>query len=189
MTTPIDNDRRWDVLADTWKARDESATPSTESLRDSVERTGARMRRWRIADAALTVAALAIAVWSCSRRTYNGYFLAIDISAVTAVVWLFSLVSGRNLWRPLGETTTDYIALMRRRVIRRRWTVWLALVLLAVQLCVGWLMNDRERILTPTDAPLLSVAGVVCWIAWAIWEYRRTRRELRELTYIEDVNS
>jgi len=184
---PLDNDAgAWSAIGDEWRMIDEPAGAERTDLRLSVTRESRRMRRMLLLEAALTIVAILVIIWSLTRapRPY-GVFFAIDTGAVLCIVWIFSIVTGRGLWRAAGASTADYLALARRLARRRLHTVHLALALLAAQVIVMIALPGVRIGSSDVVTMLASGGGALTWLVWAVFARRRALRDLRGLDAIE----
>ena len=188
--TNHDDTELWTTLASQWQGISPAHDGPPTQLRDYVDRQARRIRRVLALDIAVTVASLAFVAWALSHvRGLFSVLVSADFAVVLVIVWTFSLVTGRGLWRASAASTAEYLALARRFALRRLHTAHLAMVMLVTQVAVVLLFFPRAPL--SGDAPMgtLPVVGAIAWLAWAVVTRRRARRELRGLDEIEPPHS
>lgn len=172
MNEQLDEGNAWAALASAWQQRTDPPPIDALALRAYVRRETTRMYRWLVAEIALSVGAVAFSVWLLVERADSqGIVVAMDIWAVLAIVWAFSLTGRRGLWKPTTESTKAFLDIGRRHALLKVRTAWLAAVLVIVQLIVA----------LATSGPITSwnaTAAALC-LMWAGWFGRRARRETR----------
>lgn len=107
----------------------------------------------------------------------------------TAAIWAFTLWNRRGVWAPYGETTLDFLALLRVRAQRRIQSAWfsqivicLAMVVMAREIAAAW----REGEVRSVDWVWIGLSAYsVAVIVWGVWTWRRARREIRDLDALE----
>lgn len=183
MTSPNDAEL-WNALSRQWQTL--AADHPVIDLRAYVDRHRRRLRWLFFLDIAVTVAAVAAAVWFfLYDRWPFGVLFAVDTLAVLVIVWTFSIVTGRGLTRASASSTSDYLGLARRFARRRLQTVHLALALLVGQLIVVGLLFPSVHSPVARSFPLVPAGGTIAWLVWAFVTRRRTLRELAALDAIE----
>ena len=103
----------------------------------------------------------------------------------TAAVWGFTLWNRRGLWRPLGQDTTSFLHLVRKRAARRLAAAKfaLALILVEVALAVGLLL------VAPTRQALLALLFLGAAAGIAFRARGAARRALDHLDRLDDEAS
>lgn len=176
----------WTTLARQWQEMAPRSEDPSRSLRDYVDLHSRRIRRLLMLDIAVTVAALAFVAWALARDPGPfSILVSADFGVVLLIVWTFSIVTGRGLWRAAAASTSDYLALARRFARRRLHTAHLAMVMLVAQLAAVVLLFPRAPIPVAVPFHVLPIGGGAAWLAWAVVARRRALRELRGIDEIE----
>ena len=181
-------DELWTTLARQWQDIAPSGLGDTppSSLRGYVEAHSHRLRRLLLLDIGVTVAAIAFAGWSLARdRGAFSILISVDFAIVLVIVWTFSIVTGRGLWRSSATATSEYLALARRFALRRLHTAHLAMALLVAQVAAVLLFFPRPPWRVGMPFALLPIVGGFAWLVWAVAARRRALRELRGIDEIE----
>ena len=103
----------------------------------------------------------------------------------TAAIRAFTLWNRRGVWAPYGETTLDFVTLLRIRAQRRIRSAWFSQIVI----CVAMLLMAREIAAAWRVGEVRAVNWVwiglsaysVAVIVRGVWTWRRARREIREL--------
>jgi len=178
----------WSALTDVWQRQTAWAAPEFPGgILGRKVRAHRRLMRWVLAvEVLITVASLAASVallrW---HGGITGTAAAVYTWVLLAVVWSFAVSNRRGTWRPVAETTRAYLDLSALRCRRQLRTVWLVIVLAAVQFgCVTlWLaarVLQTPSLLTPSRALVGWIVGglmTAIYVGWAVWFRRRTLRE------------
>jgi len=185
MTSPNDTEL-WSALSRQLQTLARDGEGSTIALQAYVERHRRRLRWLRFLDIGVTIVAVCACVWFIAHdRSAFSVLFVVDTLAVLAIVWTFSIVTGRGLSRATAASTAEYLTLARRFAHRRLQTVHLALALLAAQILVVGLMFPAMESPLARSFPPLPVAGT---IAWLVWTFVTRRRALRELATIDALD-
>lgn len=185
MTSPNDTEL-WSALSREWQTIARDGGHSTLALRTYVERHRRRLRWLRLLDVAVTLVALCAAIWFLVRyRGAFGVLFGIDTLAVLAIVWTFSIVTGRGLHLASASSTAEYVALARRFARRRLQTVHLALALLVAQVLVVTLVFPSMETPLARSVPILPSGATIVWLVWAFVTRRRAMRELAAIDALE----
>jgi hypothetical protein len=114
MTVPADE---WVGLRTKW--RGEPTTPRSADalvrLRQRVHRHDNRMRLVIATEVALTVFVIAVAWSSLMHPSGRGVLPAIATFVLIVACWAFAIWNRRGSWRPLSESTSEYLRLSRVR--------------------------------------------------------------------------
>ena len=117
----------WEVLGAEWRDQN-PASPATGG--DAADRLRRRVRRhtreqWLelAGEIALTIF-FALRGWSLlAEPDGRGILPALAIFGMTTFVWCFALWSRRGSWRPLGESTLEYVRLSHARIRSARHSI------------------------------------------------------------------
>ena len=179
------SDYEWNQLARTWTDAGDRA--ETEWIRERVRRK-TRALRWVVASEVAITFAVVLMLVAMSQTTPSSHGLVIGAATLghTAICWGFAIWNRAGIWRPLGESTRDYLVLARERCRRERRSARFVIALVAVETLAmtAWAAtSDRPAApqgLLPTWwlSPTLVIGGA---IGWALWAERRARRELARL--------
>ena len=179
----------WTTLARQWQDISPASESPTTGLRSYVDLHSSRLRRLFVLDIGVTVAALACAAGFLSHdRGAFSILISLDIAVVLVIVWTFSLVTGRGLWRASASSTSEYLALARRFALRRLHTVHLTIALLVAQVAAVLLFFPQVPFRPGLPFSLLPIVGGVAWFAWAVVTRRRVLRELRGIDEISTAD-
>jgi hypothetical protein len=174
----------WTTLARQWQDISPASGPAA-GLRSYVDLHSRRLRRLFVLDIGVTVSALACAAGFLSHdRGPFSILISLDIAVVLVIVWTFSLVTARGLWRASASSTSEYLALARRFALRRLHTVHLTIALLVAQVAAVLLFFPQVPL---RPGLLFSVLPIVGGVAWFVWAVATRRRVLRELRDIDDI--
>lgn len=178
----------WETLGAEW--RDAPATSAASGSVPSLQRLLARQRRRMLtglaADVAVTLLFAAFVGWMLLRHPGPATtWLAANVTAMLVAAWGIALWSRRGSWRPLGESTQDFLALARRRSRRTGRALDLSLVLVALQLLfvlVWTRVGPRGPAVGPVPGGrLIAVVAVAVFVAGILVARARVRREVRQL--------
>jgi hypothetical protein len=188
--TDHDDAELWTTLAREWQEISAPGEHSPSGLRSYVDLHSRRLRRLLLLDIAVTIAALACAGWFLAQdREPFSILISLDIAVVLVVVWTFSLVTGRGLWRASAASTSEFLALARRFALRRLHTTHLAIALLVAQVAAVLLFFPRVPLPLGLPVRVLPIIGAIAWLAWAVGARHRALRELRGIDEIETQNA
>jgi hypothetical protein len=193
MNTQLDE---WEALSAEWRAASprpesrEGAGAAVDALRRRVRSHGRRQALLLLSEVVMTVASLVAARWYWNQPGGRGVVTALAILGMLALVWSFVIWNRRGSWRPLGESTREYVRLSRVRVRAGRRTVRFVRVVvgLAVVVYVPWfaLRLSRGAI---HGAEWWSwgifVGYATAYLWWCSWYSRRLDREVATLRAVE----
>ena len=109
-----------------------------------------------------------------------------------ALTWAGALWIARRTWRPLGETTRDFLDLSIRRCRANIRAVPLALALYVGQLIMvvfvvlSYSDTELTAVLTTWPTGVLAFAGLPLLVAWGIWFAKRQRGKLETFLTLRD---
>jgi hypothetical protein len=191
MSTQLDE---WEALGAEWR----SAAPRLESgaaveaLGRRVRAHGRRQLLLLASEIVMSIGALAAVRWYWNQSDGRGVVTAISIVVMLAVVWSFAIWNRRGSWRPLGESTSEYVRLSRVRVRAGRRTVGFVRIVLAlgVVVYVPWFALRLNRGVVHgaewwSWAIFVGYAAAYLW--WCSWYSRRLDRELEALRAVEEA--
>jgi uncharacterized membrane protein len=176
----------WQTVGVTWRTDEHRALPLRERVAQRVHRQSRRLRIILACEIAFTIVMLVIAFTIVARNAELTLRLSAIVLLYTAGVWAFALWNRRGVWRPFGETTAEFVQLLRVRAERRirsaRFTqvvMGLALLLFGRDVATAWSAGFASTL----QRGLLMFFGLysIGIVAWSIWYERKARRELREL--------
>ncbi len=182
----MNREATWQAVGVTWRTDEHRTSTITARLADRVQRQSDRLRVIVAGEIALT---LAILVCSGAVIVRNAGASAVRIGAMvllySAAIWAFTLWNRRGVWSPYGQTTADFIALLRVRAQRRMRTAWfclmvisLAVILVFREIEVAWRAGNVSLV----DSVWIAMGAYsLCVVLWSIWYRRQARREIREL--------
>ena len=177
-----------DVELETWRRDWQAGSVVPADVTQRVERETRMMRRFVVAEIAVTVVfgggSLAWTALSHRRGV-------IAIWAFIAIAWTISWLLRRGAWGPVTTTTTAFLELSILRCRRRREAVIAQCVLYVMILScdLAWIYFHRAQQVSLGVATFLTT-GSVLWV-WmitaalaivAVWQRRRLGRELKNLT-------
>ena len=179
----------WQALGAIWRTGERRTTTLHEQLATRVRRQSDRLR---IIVAGEIVLTLSMLVASGAVIVRNAGASAVRIGAMvllyTAAIWAFTLWNRRGIWSPYGESTADFVALLRLRAQRRIRTAWfcisvisLAAIVMSREIAAAWRVGTGtlvDWVWIALGAYSLSV------ILWSVAYWRHARREIRELDAI-----
>lgn len=179
----------WRELAETWRMAPAVGDPGTQ-IRRIADRQTMVLRLVFVGEVVVTLLTLAV-VWWVLVLERGAATIGWAVAAVlhTGIVWTFTLWNRAGIWRPLGETTIDYLRLARERLRRQRrsarFTLWL--VGIEVAALVAWLGIESGSDRAPRSAGIWFPAAVVTAtaIGWAWWFHGRATAELDRLAMLE----
>ena len=186
----------WDTLSAEWRGcatgANSLADDAAARLRQRVRRATRRQRVVLALEIALSLGAAWYAWFAYSEPGGGGKSTAFFTVFITLVVWSFALWNRRGSWRPLGESTSDFLRVCRARTIEAR----RAIVFVRITLLIA------VAVYTPPFVSRLSrgaIDGVQWWrwgvfplyvaafYAWTLWERRRVLREGNALDELESA--
>jgi hypothetical protein len=177
-------DREWEDLGLVW--RTVADTGAERWVRELVTRQTRAYRVMFAAEVLITVVVLAAVAWTVAvERTVAAFGLGIAAVAHSAIIWAFSLWNRAGVWRPLGESTRDYLAVARERCWRERRGSAFVIGLLLVEgaLVMAWLLS-AESVVAPVRRSgwwIPPGAVFVGAFVWAVWVRRRAEAKLVRL--------
>ena len=191
MTARLDD---WDRLSAEWRAQprmgDEPAGDVARRLRERVRRH--TRLQWLIlaGEIALTIVFVLVVRSLLAAPGGRGLVPAVAIVAMIVLVWSFALWNRRGSWRPLGESTAEYIRLSRVRARAGRRTVRFTRVVLVLALAgyVPWFavrLRDGALVSAEWWRWTLLAATYAVYLGWCSWYGRRLDREIEMLREIE----
>jgi len=176
----------WQEIGAIWRTGEQRATTLHDRLATRVQRQSDRLR---IIVAGEIVLTLSILVASGAVIVRNAGASAVRIGAMvllyTAAIWAFTLWNRRGIWSPYGETTADFVALLRVRAQRRIRTAWfcisvisLAAIMVSREIARAW----RAGTFTFADWVWIALGAYsLSVVLWSVAYWRLARREIREL--------
>jgi hypothetical protein len=180
-------DTDWKALATDWQAQAEAPSLSIALLLQRERRRRLLMILLVIAEALISVAALAwslVAVRSMPRT--GGALVVLAVVLYIAMVWGFALWNRRGTWHPLTQSIEGFLAVSilrcRRGLVSARFAFVVSSILLGMTLF--WLggallrsppVADRARLFLALG-PSLAI-GLI-FLVWAIWYRRLMGRKL-----------
>lgn len=188
MTARLDD---WDTLSAAWRADTTDAPLALNQLRRTVQQRQRELMALFVGEITLTLFVVAILV----RALRGGLTRASLASAallvcVTLIVWAFTYWNRRGLWRPLAETTREYLRLSRDRIAAGRRTVMFVRASAAVYAVAygSWFavrasrqaFDAQERMIWVFAATYLSLL-----LAWSVWYTRRLTIDVKRVDAIE----
>ncbi len=181
------DDAIWTEWAGLWQSGAGAPPIDLRSVRERVDRDSARLRLTLLLEIGLTIAVMVPVVLLAARPGVLATGWAIAAAAHTLVVWLFTLWNRRRIWRPLGATPAAYLALLRKRLVRRREAAWFTLGLVGAEVAAlaafaRWPGTGAGR----SGAVWVAAAAVTAAaMTWAVVSHRRATRELAGLARLE----
>jgi hypothetical protein len=183
----------WEVLGAEWRA--ESPRPergaAVEALRRRVRAHGVRQRLLLASEIALSIASLAAVRWFLGMPGGRGVLSAAWTVVMLAVVWSFAIWNRRGSWRPLGESTSEYLRLSHLRMRAGRRTVRFVRIVLGLSVAayLPWFAVRLSRGAIHGGewfwwAMFGAYATVYLW--WCGWYARRLDREVEALRAVEE---
>lgn len=184
----------WDALGAEW--RDQNPTPdvrggvAAKRLRRQVRRH-TRLQWLELAgEIALTIF---FAIWGISllnEPNGRGVGPAIAIFGMTAFAWIFAMWSRRGSWRPIGESTTEYLRLSHARVRAARYAIRFArgVILASMLFYVPWFaIRLKEGAIQGAEWWRwgLFVAYASAFLGWCSWRAGGIHKELELLREVE----
>jgi len=176
----------WQTVGITWRTDEHRALPLRERVAQRVHRQSRRLRLILAGEIAFTMVMLVMAFTIIARENEGTLRLSAIVLLYTAATWAFALWNRRGVWRPYGETTAEFIQLLRVRAQRRirsaRFTqvvMGLTVLLFGRYVATAWSVAF-DSTLQRTVWVLFGLYSVGL-VAWSIWYERRARREVREL--------
>lgn len=178
-------DREWEGLGATW--REPADALSVGWVRSLVDRQTRWLRVVVAFEAAVTVIALAAVVAILvSERTAAAVGWGVAALIHTVLVAGFTAWNRVGVWRPLGASTREYLALARERCLRQRRSArFMASLVLAegVAFIIWVVVADVELPRGLWRLGLALVAGGA--LGWAVWYDWTAGRRIARLEGIE----
>jgi hypothetical protein len=181
-----DLETAWQAIGVTWRTDEHRVTTSAEHLAQRVRRQSDRLRLIVVGEIALTVAML-VASGAVIVRNAGASAVRVGLMVVlyTAAVWAFTLWNRRGVWSPYGETTADFVGLLRVRAQRRIRSAWfsqivisVAVILVAREIEAAW----RAGEITVVDWVWIALGAYsLAVILWSTWYRLQAQREIRQL--------
>jgi len=177
----------WQAVGTTWRTDEHRALDMGERLAQRVHRQSRRLRTIVAIEIALTIVMLVLSLTTVARYNAAGTIrIGGMVLLYSAAVWAFALWNRRGVWRPYGETTADFVHLLRVRAERRirsaRFTqivIGLAVIFVGRDVAAAWrggFESAWER-----GAWIAFAVYALSMLAWSIWYERNARREVHEL--------
>ncbi|MGQ0640471.1 MAG: hypothetical protein ACT4P6_06820 [Gemmatimonadaceae bacterium] len=176
----------WEAAGVVWRTDEHAPVRLNEHLGERVRRQSGRLRLILAGEIVTTVAILVVSGALIMRNAgANAVRVGALVLLYTAGVWAFTLWNRRGIWSPYGETTADFVGLLRVRAQRRIRTAWfciivigLAAILSSREIKVAWQAGD----ISLTDWIWIGfTAYSACFIVWSAWCLWHAQREIREL--------
>jgi hypothetical protein len=181
-------DREWEDLGQVWRA---GPAPGAERwVRELVTRQTRLFRVMLATEVLITVVVLGAVAWTVVvERTAVALGFGLAALVHSGVIWGFSLWNRAGVWRPLGESTREYLALARERCRRERRAANFVFGLLLTE---GVLLGAWLGYAQSIDAPVRRggwwippAAVFVGAFVWAFWVRRRAEARLIRLVGVE----
>jgi hypothetical protein len=144
-----------------------------------------------VSEIVVTVGVLGmLAAVVAAERTAVAVWLSAAAVVHSALVWGFSIWNRWGIWRPLGESTRQYLALAMERCVRQRRSAWFVISLVSVEaVLAAWFLSNRTsepsvRVPGWWVAPLMVIVGA---LSWAVWAVRRANQTLARLRAVEQT--
>lgn len=176
----------WQAVGVTWRTDEHRALPLRERVAQRVHRQSRRLRIILACEIALTIVMLVMSFTIVARDNEGTLRLGAIVLLYTAAVWAFALWNRRGVWHPYGETTAEFVQLLRVRAERRirsaRFTqvvIGLAVIVFGREVATAWSAGFASTL--QRGVWMLFGLYSVGIVAWSIWYERRARREVREL--------
>jgi hypothetical protein len=184
MSTALE--QAWKAAGSVWRSEEFRAQSPAALLRARLDRQTRRMR-WIVATLVVLLAAAAAIIKSGGAGAVR---LSAMVLLYTGAIWTFALWNRRGTWSPYGESTADFVALLRVRTERRMKSARVCISVVAIAALVA----SREVEAAWRAGTMTASAGGI-WIAfgvysvgivvWGIWYLKRGRRELQALAAME----
>lgn len=181
-----DRDIGWAAASVTWRTGEHQSATLTEQLARRVRRQSDSLRLILAGEIVLTLVILVVSGAAIIRNAGAG---ALRVGAMvvlyTAAVWAFTLWNRRGIWAPYGETTADFVALLRVRAQRRIRTAWFSQIVITVAALL--LSREMQAAWRAGEVSLVDWVWIyfgvytAAVIVWSVWYRRQARREMREL--------
>lgn len=177
----------WQALGAIWRTGERRSTTLHQQLATRVRRQSDRLR---IIVAGEIVLTLSMLVASGAVIVRNAGASAVRTGAMvllyTAAIWAFTLWNRRGIWSPYGESTADFVALLRVRAERRIRSAWfcisvivLAVIVFSREIAAAWRAGGT---ITFTDWVWIALGAYsLSVVIWSVAYWRLARREIREL--------
>jgi hypothetical protein len=190
MTVPLDD---WDSLGAEWRtmAIERHSPSGVPALQSIVQRRRRELILVLAGEVCLTIAVIALVIRSLGNGFTRTSILAVTLLVVTSMaVWGFVIWNRRGIWRPLAETTTEYLRLSRRRIVAGRRTVAFVRAWTGVYFLMygpWYVIRVARHTLNSEDNVRWMGAALygVGLVLWSAWYSRRLTRDLAEIEAIE----
>lgn len=178
-------DREWEGLGATW--REPSVTVDVGWVRAIVDRQTRWLRVVVAVETLITAAALVAAIGiGLSARTATALGWGVAAVVHTVLVAGFTVWNRSGIWRPLGASTREYLALARERCLRQQRSARFMAGLVfaeAVGFTIWAVGADAELPRGAWRFGLALVTGGA--LAWSFWYDRAAARRIVRLGGIE----
>lgn len=184
----------WDVLGAEW--RDQNPPPdvdggvAAERLRRQVRRH-TRLQWLELAsEIALTIIFTIWGMSLLSEPNGRGVVPAIAIFGMTAFTWIFAMWSRRGSWRPIGESTREYLRLSHARVRAARYAIRFARVVILTSMLsyLPWFAIRLNGGAIPGAEWWrwgFFAVYAAAFLGWCSWKAGGIQRELKLLREVE----
>ncbi len=180
----------WDTLSAAWRSPSAEEPIAIDGLRRMVHRRQREMVALVVGEVAITILVGAMVL-----RVLRGGFTRSAVAAaalaivVAAIVWAFTIWNRRGSWRPLAETTREYLRLSRERIVAGRRTVLFVRASVSIYTVAygGWFVARVSRhSLGNEERTIWLFAAAYCWllVVWSVWYARRLTREREQIESI-----
>lgn len=183
---------------DAWRQDWQTVTPEPhrENFASSLREQTARQSRWQKIGLVIPCAVTLGIGWLLVNRAVASQraidtALAIEGFIFLIVVWAAVLWAARGTWRPLGETTSEFLALSIRRCRANLRIAPLAIGFYVGQLAVvfaliAWFSGGAVPGLL-MRWPMILLGGIVlpALVVWGIFFHRRQKKHLNILLEIQ----
>src|SRR5712692_7109785 len=176
-----------DLELDTWRRHWQTESVVPADLKQRVERETRIMRRFVVAEVAVTVIWGGGSVgWAALSRRTDALVLTVGIWVFIAIAWTISLLLRRGAWTPATATTASFLELSILRCRRRREAIMAQSLLYVMILAfdLAWIYFEKAQRIPLDPWPFLSTRGLVwVWVitaalgAVAVWQRRKLSRE------------
>ncbi len=112
----MNRETTWQAVGLTWRTDEHRALTVSERVAQRVHRQSRRLRMILVSEIILTVIMVAMSFTIVARYNAAGTLrVGAMVLLYTAAVWAFTLWNRRGVWRPYGETTAEFVQLLRVR--------------------------------------------------------------------------
>jgi hypothetical protein len=184
----------WDALSAEWRGHrppsEAMPTEATERLRRRVQRHSRQQWILLAGEIVLTLYFGWVAWSAFLEPSGRGILAAIATVGVIGLVWTFAIRNRRGSWRPLGESTSDYLRLSHGRAeAGRRSISFVRRMVVGALLCyLPWFaFRLRDGAISGSEwwRWIFLLAYSAAFLSWCAWRSRRIGHEVAVLEEIE----